>query len=219
LLAQRPETPAEQELVHHSLQHRANQTSAHRPDLTDDERVARVSMSGSLVLVVCAAPLAQRAQDLAAALTDDGWQVTVVATPSGHGWVDSDRIADIAGWPPLYEHRQPDEPKRGGRPEHVVVCPLTMNTGSKLALGIMDNYALGVLCEALATRTPITAVTMVNDRLWSHPRWSANLKLLQDAGVRFLDARTGRPGDPQAVQSGGGTVSHFDPAWVVAALR
>jgi phosphopantothenoylcysteine synthetase/decarboxylase len=176
-------------------------------------------MSGTVVLVVCAAPLAQRAPDLAAALTGDGWQVTVVATPSGHRWFDPATIADITGSPPLVEYRQPDEPKRGGQPAQVIVCPLTMNTGSKLALGIMDNYALGVLCEALATRTPITAVTMVNERLWSHPRWQANLDLLRDAGVSFLDVRTGRAGDPHPVRSGGGTVSHFDPAWVVAALR
>jgi hypothetical protein len=35
--------------------------------------------------VVCAAPLARRAPDLATALIDDGWQVTVVATPPGQG--------------------------------------------------------------------------------------------------------------------------------------
>jgi phosphopantothenoylcysteine synthetase/decarboxylase len=171
--------------------------------------------------VVCAAPLAKRAPDLAGALTDDGWQVTVVATPSGGGWIDFARIEEVTGAPPVRDYRQPDEPKRGGQLQHLVVCPLTMNSGSKLALGIMDNYALGVLCEALAARTPITAVTMVNDRLWPHPRWSTNLELLRAAGVVFLDARTGRAGEPQPVRSGtgGDIVSGFDPGWVVAALR
>jgi hypothetical protein len=96
-----------------------------------------------------------------------------------------------------------------------------MNTGSKLALGIMDNYALGVLCETLAAGTRITAVTMVSDRLWGHPRWSANVRVLSDAGVSFLDPRSGRVGDPRPVRSGTGSeiVSGFDPGWVVAALR
>lgn len=178
-------------------------------------------MPRSLALVVCAAPLAKRAADLASALVDDGWQVTVVATPSGGGWLDVDEIAKVTGSPPVREYRQSDEPKRGGLLEQLVVCPLTMNTGSKLALGIMDNYALGVLCEALAGGTPITAVTMVSDRLWQHPRWSINLDLLGEAGVSFLDPRSGGVGVPHPVRSGTGgeIVSNFDPAWVVAALR
>ncbi len=45
-------------------------------------------MSCSLALVVCAAPLARRAPDLAAALVDDGWGVTVVVTPAGSEWLD-----------------------------------------------------------------------------------------------------------------------------------
>lgn len=176
-------------------------------------------MTSSAALVVCGAPLARRAPDLAAALVDDGWQLTVVATPSGRGWIDHARTEEVTGSPPVHEYRQPDEPKRGDRPAHVVVCPLTMNTGSKLALGIMDNYALGVLCEALGTGAPITAVTMVNERLWSHPQWSTNLDLLVKAGVSFLDASTGRIGDPHPVRSGSGVVSGFEPGWVVDALR
>lgn len=178
-------------------------------------------MSRSLVLVVCAAPLARRAPDLAAALVDDGWHVTVVVTPAGVEWLDAGQVERATGVPPLREYRQPDEPKRGDPLDQVVACPLTMNTGSKLALGIMDNYALGVLCEALAAGTRITAVTMVSDRLWGHPRWSANVRALNDASVSFLDPLSGRLGYPHPVRSGTGgeIVSNFDPGWVVAALR
>lgn len=161
-------------------------------------------MSRSLALVVCAAPLARRAPDLAAALVDDGWGVTVVVTPAGSEWLDAGQLEQATGSPPVREYRQPDEPKRGG-PLEQVTFPLTMTTGSKLALGIMDNYALGVLCEALAANTRMTTVTMVSDRLWSHPRWSANVQALRDAGVSFLDSSSGRPGDPSPVRSGTGS--------------
>lgn len=178
-------------------------------------------MTRSLALVVCAAPLARRAPDVAAALVDDGWGVTVVVTPAGSEWLDAARVEQVTGSPPVREYRQPDEPKRGGSLDQVVVCPLTMNTGSKLALGIMDNYALGVLCEALAGGTRITAVTMVSDRLWDHPLWPSNVRALSDTGVSFLDPRSGQVGDPRPVRSGTGSeiVSGFDPGWVVAALR
>lgn len=178
-------------------------------------------MSRSLALVVCAAPLARRTPDLVSAFVKDGWGVTVVATPTGYEWFDVVRVEEVSGSPVVREYRQPDEPKRGGRLDQVVVCPLTMNTGSKLALGIMDNYALGVLCETLAAGTRIMAVTMVNDRLWDHPRWSTNLSALSHAGVSFLDLGSGRVGEPRPVRSGTGSelVAGFDPGWVVTALR
>lgn len=178
-------------------------------------------MASALTVVVCGAPLAYRAVDVASALVEDGWQVTIVATPSGQRWLDATKVGQVTGLPPISDYRRPDEPKRGNPPEKVVVCPLTLNTGSKLATGIMDNYALGVLCEALAVGTQLIAVTMVNERLWQHPSWSRNLDILRIGAVSFLDPRTGRVGEPQPMESGTGgeIIARFDPAWVVAAVR
>ena len=79
--------------------------------------------------MVCAAPLARRAPDLATALIDDGWQVTVVATPPGHqGQLDGRRIEEVTGSASVRDYRKPEEPKRGGELDQVVVCPLRMNT-------------------------------------------------------------------------------------------
>ena len=60
---------------------------------------------------------------------------------------------------------------------------------------------------------------MVNERLWSHPAWGTSLARLQDAGVTFLDIRTGRA-ELQAVPSGTGAdvVERFDPSWIMSAL-
>ena len=178
-------------------------------------------MSRNLALVVCGAPLAHRAADLAGALIGDGWTTTVIATQSGREWLDLGRIERVTGSPAVSDYRQLDEPRRGAGLDQVVICPLTMNTGSKLALGIMDSYVLGVLCEALADGVPIAAVTTVNNRLWRHPRWASNVRFLLDAGVSFIDARTGHLGEPRPVQSGTGgeVVASFDPGWVVTALR
>ncbi len=177
-------------------------------------------MVSSLTLVVCGAPLAYRAADVATALVEDGWNVTVVATPAGQGWLDAKLVEERVGLPPVSDYRQPFEPKRGHPPEQVVVCPLTFNTGSKLAAGIMDNYALGVLCEALAIGTHIVAVTMVNERLWKHPNWSHNLDVIRAGCISFVDPRTGRVGEPAPVASGTGgeIIAQFDPAWVVTAV-
>jgi hypothetical protein len=154
-----------------------------------------------LTLVVCGAPLAARAGEVADALRD-GWSVSVVVTDAAGQW-----------FPGLSEHDRP-------RPDLVVACPLTFNTANKVAAGIMDSSAAGALCDALGAGVPVVAVPMVNNRLWGHPVWASTLRTLAGAGVRFLDPRSGRVGDPEPVKSATGpeVVSGFDPAWVVAAV-
>jgi phosphopantothenoylcysteine synthetase/decarboxylase len=169
-----------------------------------------------LSLVVCAAPLAERASDVAAAIVAAGFEVSVVATPAAATWVDEAAVRRATGRGLAVNHRRPDEPKRGPRPSAVVACPLTFNTLNKLAAGISDTYALGVLNEALAAGTPIVAVPVVSDRLWPHPALRPNLDRLAAAGVTFLDPQTGQQG-AKPVRSGTGqqVAGAFDPAWLV----
>jgi hypothetical protein len=154
-----------------------------------------------LTLVVCGAPLAARAGEVADALRED-WSVSIVVTDAAGQW-----------FPEASEHDRP-------RPDLVVACPLTFNTANKVAAGIMDTSAAGALCDALGAGVPIVAVPMVNNRLWGHPAWASTLQTLGDAGVRFVDPQSGRVGDPAPVQSGTGpeVVAAFDPEWVVAAV-
>lgn len=178
-------------------------------------------MPEHLALVACGAPLAARVHDVAARAVEAGWIVRVVATPSATHWVDADRVEEITGFGVLVKHRRRGQAKRFAPPAQVIVCPATFNTVNKLAAGIMDNYATGLLCEALASRIPITIAPMVNHRLWPHPAWQHNLDLLTAAGVRFIDIHTGHVGVPTAVQSGTGSevIASFDPAWVLASAN
>jgi phosphopantothenoylcysteine synthetase/decarboxylase len=171
-----------------------------------------------LALVACGAPLAARVHDVAARAVEAGWTVHVVATISAMNWVNARGVEQITGFPVLAEQRQPGQAKRFAPPAQVIVCPATFNTVNKLAAGIADSYAVGLLCEALASRIPIIIAPMVNNRLWPHPVWQHNLDTLAAAGVRFIDIQTGHIGQPSAVQSGTGgeVIAHFDPAWVLA---
>ena len=114
---------------------------------------------------------------------------------------------------------EPSETDRP-RPDLVVACPVTFNTANKVAAGIMDTSAAGVLCDALGAGVPVVAVPMVNNRLWGHAVWATTLRTFSGAGVRFVDPRSGQIGDPAPVQSGTGpeVVAAFDPTWVVAAV-
>jgi len=174
----------------------------------------------ALTLVVCAAPLAERAADVAAAAASAGWDVYVIATPGAFGWVDKEAVRQVIGKLVRSEYRTPDQPKQVPEPDAVVVCPATFNTVNKWAAGLADNYAMGFLCEALGLGVPIVAVPMLKDELWRHPAWQPSVDRLSDAGVTFLDVQTGDVGArPVASGSGAAVAAGFDPAWIPPHLR
>jgi phosphopantothenoylcysteine synthetase/decarboxylase len=178
-------------------------------------------VTSHLALVVCGAPLAARAHDVAATAICAGWQVRVVATPAALQWIDDEKVLSVTGESAVTTYRRPDQPKRGARPASVLVCPATFNTVNKLAAGIADIHAMGVLCEALGAGSPIVAVPMINDILWGHPALSRSFRELSAAGVTFVDVCTGRTDTFAAVRSGTGddVVRGFNPQWVISPLE
>jgi phosphopantothenoylcysteine synthetase/decarboxylase len=138
-----------------------------------------------LGVVVCGAPLAGRTNDLFEHARQAGWDVSLTATDAASAWLGTDQLeaSDAV--------RKPGELKRR-RPDALLVCPLTFNSGSKWALGIADNRPMSLMCESLGAGIPIVAVPMVNESLWQHPSWAGHLKVLGDSGVVFVDPATGR---------------------------
>ncbi|NWJ74283.1 flavoprotein [Pseudonocardia sp. ICBG1122] len=177
-------------------------------------------MTAPLGFVVCGAPLAARASEVARALAEQGWTLSVGVSAAGAGWADPEMLAAVAGNEVSVRGRHAYEERRTPRPDRVVAFPLTFNTANKIAAGIMDNHVTGTLCDALGSGAPVLATLMVNDRLWGHPTWSGTLDRLVGAGVRFLDPRVGRVTRPEPVRSGTGgeVVENFDPRWVVDAV-
>lgn len=173
-----------------------------------------------ITLVVCGAPLAGRAVDLAEALAAAGSQVDLVGTPAATAWIDHDEAVARLGSAPRVDFRVPAQPKTSADPDTVLVCPASFNTVNKVAAGVADNYATALVCEAIGMRTPTLVAPMINNKLWGHPGLSSSFARLRDAGVRFLDIRTGDQG-LAPVESGTGDllVRDFDPAWLVAAAR
>jgi len=171
-------------------------------------------MGRHLILVTTGAPLASRIVDVVADVQRVGWSATVVATPSALAWLDED-----AGYAVHVGFRRPDQPKRVPEPDAVVVCPATFNTINKVAQGISDNYATGVICEAVGQGLPVVVFPMINDRLWRHPALATSLDVLAHAGVAVRSIFDGTP-DVRPVVSGTGdaAVAAFRPEWVTAAI-
>jgi phosphopantothenoylcysteine synthetase/decarboxylase len=161
-----------------------------------------------LTLVVCGAPLAVRATEVASAIEASGWVVSTLPTEAATAWTGT--TSSIG--------RLPSGPKRA-RPEAVVVCPMTFNTANKWAAGIADTQPLSLLCESLGLGIPIVAVPFVNQTLWQHPNFKNSLRVLERAGVQLIDPRNGRR-TPEPLEHGTGDLiaNAFDPIWVHRAI-
>lgn len=171
-----------------------------------------------LTLIACAAPLAERAADIAGAFTSAGWRVRVVTTASASAWVDAEAIEAVSGQAPTSVQRSPADPSQDAfSGSAVIVAPLTFNTLNKWALGIADNYALGILCEAVALGRPVVAVPMIGQRFWGHPATATSMALLLGCGVTMVDLAGGR-GTISPLESGSGPslAAAFDPTTLLA---
>ncbi|GAB1689081.1 hypothetical protein KRM28CT15_08840 [Krasilnikovia sp. M28-CT-15] len=89
----------------------------------------------------------------------------MVGTPASLAWLDDGLIKALEI---RTAFRDPAAGRRAPTPDAMVVRPATFNTVNKVALGLADNYALGLLCEAVGSGVPTVVVPMVNQKLWSH---------------------------------------------------
>jgi phosphopantothenoylcysteine synthetase/decarboxylase len=66
------------------------------------------------------------------------------------------------------------------------IAPATFNTINKLAQGISDTLALGLLNEAVGLGLPIVAVPWPNAALARHPVFQRSVAVLREWGVTVI---------------------------------
>jgi len=123
----------------------------------------------------------------------------VIATPDGTKFLDAERLAELTGHPVRSQYKRPDDPDVLPPADAFVVAPATFSTVNRLALGISDTLALGLLNEGLGAGLPIIVVPWPNAALARHPAFQRSVGLLREWGVRviFDPARVpGAPGEP-----------------------
>jgi phosphopantothenoylcysteine synthetase/decarboxylase len=151
--------------------------------------------------VACGGPPAAQLGTFVAFAQLQGWDVCVIATPDGTKFLDPGRLAELTGHPVRSRYKQPDDPDVLPPADAFVVAPATFSTVNRLALGISDTLALGLLNEGLGAGLPIIVVPWPNAALARHPAFQRNLGLLREWGVRviFDPARIpGAAGEPAA---------------------
>ncbi|WP_327367969.1 flavoprotein [Streptomyces sp. NBC_01707] len=136
-----------------------------------------------LQIVVCAAGVAADVGRLITAAQERHWDVAVITTPDGLGFLDVEAIETQTGRPVRSAWRAPGEPRPTRPADAIAVAPATFNTVNKWAAGISDNLALGILCEAPAMGVPVAVLPYLNSAQAAHPAYRQSLDRLREMGV------------------------------------
>jgi len=152
-----------------------------------------------LYVIVCGAPPARDAGELVRLAQRDGWDVCVLASPSGRKFTDVAALERLTGHPVRSEYKNPGEPDVLPPPDAIIVAPATVNTINKWGAGICDTLPLGILVEAIGKRLPIAALPVTNPEHAAHPAFAENLARLRSWGVTVVprtqpDEAAGRAG-------------------------
>ena len=140
---------------------------------------------GVLYSVVCGAAPAAYVDRLVVQARERGWDVQVIATATAcEHFVDLPALERLLGEPVRTGYRAEHEIRPTA--DAVIVAPATYNTINKWANGISDNYALGILAEAVGLRIPVVVLPFVNSALASHPAFRRSVALLRDAGIDVI---------------------------------
>jgi phosphopantothenoylcysteine synthetase/decarboxylase len=141
-----------------------------------------------LCVVVCGAGPASEVAKLVRLAQEAGWVVNIIATAAALPFLDVPALEELTGYPVRSEYRPPGEPRSrsAATASAIIVAPATYNTINKLALGISDNYALGVLGEALGMRVPVVILPFVNSALAGRRPFANAVEWLREEGVRVL---------------------------------
>ena len=139
-----------------------------------------------LYIVACGGRPAADLPDFVTYAQDQGWELCVIATPSGMKFLDPDRLTRLTGHPVRSGYKQPDEPDVLPPPDAFVIAPATFNTINKLTAGISDTLAAGLLNEAIGAGLPIIAVPFPNQVLARHPAYQASITTLRAWGIHLI---------------------------------
>ena len=140
-----------------------------------------------LYVIGCAAPPVLGIRALIEAAKARGWDACLVLTPAAARWLEPgiSLLTDLTGHPVRSQYGLPGEPGQLPRADAMLIAPATGNTINKLAAGISDTLALGLVNEAIASRLP-TAVLASLGHDQAHPAFPRSAAALRGAGVTLV---------------------------------
>jgi len=146
-----------------------------------------------VVLGVGAGIAAYKACDLLRRLQDEGYQVSVVPTPSSLNFVGSATWEALSGrnvytqvWEnvPGVTHIQLAE-----KADYFLIAPATADLIARIAAGRADDLLTNLI---LATNAPIMIVPAMHTSMWNDPATQSNVATLRERGYIVMEPAVGR---------------------------
>src|SRR3954464_5277212 len=144
---------------------------------------------------------AYKAAEITRLLQDCGIRVQVVMTRAAQEFVRPLTFAALTGQKVITGLFGPEGaesvPNLDSAVEHIaiaqeidalVVAPATADILAKFAHGIADDFLTTLY---LATKAPVVVAPAMNVNMWEHTATQANIKLLRERGVRFVEPESG----------------------------
>jgi phosphopantothenoylcysteine synthetase/decarboxylase len=162
-----------------------------------------------LYVIVCGAGAASEVGRLVAQARQRDWDVHLIPTPAAIDFLDVGALEAQTGHAIRRDYRRSERDQRRSLPhaDAIIAAPATFNTINKWAHGASDNYALGVLAEAIGLGIPAVVLPFVNAALAAHPAFRRSVRELREAGVSIVQG----PGElePHPPGTGGRQLDSF----------
>lgn len=146
-----------------------------------------------IVLGVTGSIAAYKAADIAGSLVKLGADVHVILTEAAQQFVTPLTLRTLSrnevvtglwedhGW-------KPEHIDLAGRADLLLVAPATANTIAEFAQGLAPDMLSSVY---LATKAPVLIAPAMNCNMLEHPATVANIQLLMERGVKFVEPSVG----------------------------
>lgn len=139
-------------------------------------------------VIACGAGAAREVGRLVAQARQRGWDVHLIATPAALDFLDLSALEAQTGHAIRIDYQRTEDGRGRSLPhaDAIIVAPATYNTVNKWAQGISDNYALGILAEAIGLGICVVVLPFVNAALAAHPAFRRSVSELRAAGVTVV---------------------------------
>ena len=147
-----------------------------------------------IVLGVSGSIAAYRSAELVGLLRERELDVHVIMTESAGEFVTELTFRTLSRNPVathMFSERQgwvPTHIQLADQADILVIAPCTANIIAKLANGLADDT---LSATALATKAPLVIAPAMNGHMWEHPATQANVAILLERGVEFVEVERG----------------------------
>ncbi|MEV0603399.1 flavoprotein [Streptomyces sp. NPDC050315] len=117
-----------------------------------------------------------------------GLTVCLGLTPTATEWLAPQltELERLTGYPVRSQYKQPGTADVWPKADVIAFAPATFNSINAWALGLTQNFVVGVVAEGIGKRIPMVTMPCVNAAYAAHPQLERSIETLRGAGVRVL---------------------------------